>query len=239
LGDREGGQAGYPGNKGNPTQRVQLPPGQLPPAHPPHPPYPPGYYGQPYGPPPMPPYHGHPQAPQEELKSRVVRRVGLVGASAFLLIPFFILLAIFLTLVFVGKPYIVHGLSMMTTVHDGDRVFVVPYRGNTTPNREDVVVLKDIAGSPEMLIKRVVAIEGDRVTVQNGYIIVNGKYRHRSTNRFIPESYTQLVPDNSIFVMGDNEAHSFDSRTFGTIPLSKVVGKALIVFWPPGDWKKL
>ena len=122
------------------------------------------------------------------------------GSSArarFLLIPFFILLAIFLMLVFVGKPYIVHGQSMMPTVHDGDRVFVVPYRGNTTPNRGDVVVLKDISGSSEMLIKRVVAIAGDRVTVQNGYIVVNGKYRHRSTNRFVPESFTQLVPDNA------------------------------------------
>jgi signal peptidase I len=214
-----------------PQGPVQVPPGQLPP-----PPgaYQPGYYpGYAYGTPP-PPAKG-----PEDHKSRAMRRIGLVGASALLLIPFFILLTVFLLLVFVGKPYIVHGLSMMATLHDGDRVFVVPYRGNTTPNRDDVIVLKDIEGSPEMLIKRVVAIAGDTVSIQNGYVVVNGKYRHRSTNRFVPETYTMRVPDNSIFVMGDNEAHSFDSRTFGSVPLTKVVGKALIIFWPPGDWKKL
>lgn len=196
--------------------------------------YPQGYYqGQPYGQP-MPP-----MAPQDDPRARMMRKFGLVGAGALLLIPFIILLTVFLLLVFVGKPYIVHGQSMMQTLHDGDRVFVVPYRGNTTPDRGDVVVLKDVAGSTEMLIKRVVAIAGDRVTVQTGYVTVNGKYRHRSTNRYIPQSYTQMIPDNSVFVMGDNEAHSFDSRTFGSIPLSKVVGKALVIFWPPGDWRKL
>jgi len=115
----------------------------------------------------------------------------------------------------------------------------VPFKGSATPNRDDVVVLKDIADSPEMLIKRVVAVAGDKVTIEEGYVIVNGAYKHRSTNRYVPITYTQLVPDDSVFVMGDNEAHSFDSRTFGTVPLSKVVGKALVIFWPPGDWKKL
>jgi signal peptidase I len=165
--------------------------------------------------------------------------VGLVGASAFLLIPFIILLSVFMLVVFVGRPYIVHGESMLPTLHDGDRVFVVPYRGNTTPSRGDVIVLRDIAGSPEMLIKRVVAIGGDRVRVENGSIVVNDKYFHRSTNRYVPESYSTTVPDGYVFVMGDNQEHSFDSRTFGAVPGSKVVGKALVIFWPPSDAGKL
>jgi len=225
---------------GGPTPRagrqgqVQLPNGQLPPTPPQHQPgqYPyapyPGYqYGQPPGPPP------------ETRKNALMRRVGLVGASAFLLIPFFILLGIFMLLVFVGRPYIVHGQSMQPTIHDGDRVFVVPFRGNTTPSREDVVVLKEIAGSPDMLIKRVVAIGGDRVRVENGDIIVNDKYVHKSTNHFITEPMTTIVPDNYVFVMGDNEGHSYDSRTFGPVSESHVVGKALAIFWPISDIKHL
>lgn len=168
-----------------------------------------------------------------------MKRLGLVGASAFLLIPFFILLAVFLLIVFVGRPYIVHGQSMQPTLNDGDRVFVVPYRGNTTPSRDDVVVLKGVPGTPEMLIKRVVAISGDRVRVQNGEIIVNDRYHHQSTNRFAREPVTSLVPDDHVFVMGDNEAHSFDSRTFGAVPESSIVGKALVIFWPPDDCKRL
>lgn len=209
---------------------TRMPPGQMPP---PAWRYPPGWYTGQFYPHPM-----HPSPPVDG-RASALRRIGLAGAGAFLLIPFVILLTILMLLVFVGKPYIVHGQSMLATLHDGDRVFVVPYRGNTTPDRDDVVVLKDIAGSPEMLIKRVVAITGDRVTIEDGYVVVNGTYRHRSTNRHVPVPYTQLVPDGDVFVMGDNEAHSFDSRTFGPVPGGKVVGKALLIFWPPGDWKKL
>jgi len=213
--------------------------GQLPPPHGYQPPpYQHQYYQQqvyappPYATPPPPP-------PGETHKQKVMRRVGLVGASAFLLIPFLILLTVFLLIVFVGKPYIVHGESMMPTIHNDDRVFVVPYRGGTTPSRGDVVVLKDVPGAQEMLIKRIVAIGGDRVMIENGDVIVNDKYRHKSTQRYVSEAYTQLVPDNYVFVMGDNEAHSLDSRTFGAIPVDRVVGKALVIFWPPSDLKKL
>ncbi len=199
----------------------------------PQPPYQQYYPGQMYAPPPPPPQ------PPETRKQKVMRRVGLVGASAFLLIPFFILLAVFLLIVFVGKPYIVHGESMMPTIHNDDRVFVVPYRGGTTPSRGDVVVLKNVPGTQEMLIKRIVAIGGDRVKIENGDVIVNDTYRHKSTVRYVSEPYVQLVPDNYVFVMGDNEAHSFDSRTFGAIPENRVVGKALVIFWPPSDLKKL
>lgn len=172
-------------------------------------------------------------------KPSFARRLGLVGASAFLLIPFFILLGVFLLIVFVGRPYIVHGQSMQPTLHDGDRVFVVPYRGNTTPSRGDVIVLKGVPGTPEMLIKRVVAISGDKVTVENGLIVVNEKFKHISTNRFMSEPVSSLVPDGEIFVMGDNEAHSFDSRTFGSVPATSIVGKAFVIFWPPDDCKRL
>jgi signal peptidase I len=167
------------------------------------------------------------------------QRMGLAGWSILMLIPLLILMTIFLLVVFVGRPYIVHGLSMYPTLHDGDRVFVVPYRGNTTPDRGDVVVLKDVAGTNEMLIKRVVALAGDRITVKNGQLLVNDKYSHKNSNHNLPENFSTLVPDNTIFVMGDNEGHSYDSRSFGPVAASKVVGKALVIFWPPSDLKKL
>ncbi len=211
---------------------ARLPHGQLPPppGANPTPRYYPGY-DYPASPPGA--------APPDNRRAPAGRRLGLLGVSALLIVPFIMLLTIFLMLVFVGKPYIVHGESMMKTLHDGDRVFVVPYRGDATPDRGDIVVLEDIDGSPEMLIKRVVAIGGDRVTIENGWVVVNGKYKHRSTSRYVPVAYTKVVPDGGLFVMGDNEAQSFDSRTFGAIPGDKVIGKALLIFWPPGDWKKL
>lgn len=196
--------------------------------------YPPVY--PPPGAVPLPP----PGAFEEESRSeRIRKKLGLKGWSVLILIPFFLLLLLFVVVVFVGRPFVVHGSSMETTLHDGDRVFVVKYRGNTTPNRGDVVVIKDVPGSQEMLIKRVVGIAGDRLDIGGGSIVVNGKYTFKSTNNTPLTVYTRLVPDESIFVMGDNEARSYDSRVFGPVPMNKVVGKAVLIFWPPSDVKFL
>jgi len=201
-----------------------------------YPPVPPSQYHQQPPPPMVPPL---PPAPPSPKDSRLFSRMGLAGWSALLLIPFIILLALFLLLVLVGRPYIVHGSSMVPTLHDGDRVFVVPYRGNTTPDRGDVVVLKGVGGTNELLIKRVVALSGDKITVEKGRILVNDMYVHKSTNSYLPEDFSRLIPNNELFVMGDNEGHSYDSRTFGPVPSTKVIGKAMLIFWPPGDLKKL
>ena len=156
-----------------------------------------------------------------------------------MIVPLIILLALLIMIVFIGRPYVVRGISMQPTLHEGDRVFVVKYRFGRNPARGDVVVLKDIIGSSEMLIKRVVAVGGDRVTIRNGSVMVNDKYYHNNTEIPLDQPYTLIVPDDSIFVMGDNESRSFDSRTFGSIRLDKVVGRAVLIFWPPPDLHKL
>jgi signal peptidase I len=156
-----------------------------------------------------------------------------------LLIPVIILIALYVTTLFIGRPYIVRGASMYPTLHEGDRVFVMNYKFGSTPNRGDVVVLKNIVQQPELLIKRVVAIGGDRLTVENGRLVVNDKYVHKSVNTSVSHPFTELIPDNTVFVMGDNESRSYDSRVFGPVMLNKVVGRAIFIFWPPGDLTKL
>lgn len=203
---------------------------------------PPGAYPQVrqgYGTPAGPPGAFQPPPPAQIVETSFMRRAGLSGWSILLLIPFLILLAIFMVLVFVGRPYIVHGSSMYPTLSDGDRVFVVPYRGNTSVDRGDVVVLKGVGNTGEMLIKRAVALPGDKVTIGDGKVVVNDRFVYQSTTRRTSQPTSQLVPDDRIFVMGDNEGHSYDSRTFGPIPVDKVVGKTLFIFWPPGDFKTL
>ena len=198
-----------------------------------------GYPTYQQGYPPGPGYRSGQPQPPETGGERFLDTIGLRGWRIWLLIPFLILLMLFLMIVFVGRPYIVRGSSMRPTLHQGDRVFVVKYRFGTTPDRGDVVVLKKVRGADEMLIKRVVAISGDQVTAGDGSLVVNGKYRHRSTNDYIPVEYSLIVPDGFIFVMGDNEAHSYDSRSFGPVPVQETMGKAFVIFWPPGDLKKL
>lgn len=185
-----------------------------------------------------PSYPGHND--EEKPVDEILRRIGLGGWGALILIPCFLLLAVFLTIVFIGRPYSVNGTSMMETLHDGDRVFVIPYRGKTTPNRGDIVVIKKAPGTDELLIKRVIALAGDRVTLQKNQVVVNDKFFHKSTNH----SYSKgdesfLVPDGCLYVMGDNQAHSYDSRAFGPIQADKIVGKAVLRFWPLTEFKKL
>jgi signal peptidase I len=93
-------------------------------------------------------------------------------------------------------------------------------------------------------IKRVVAVGGDTIEVARGRVVVNGEE--------VPEGYVNSapgtrdrsnhgptsVPEDHVFVMGDNRPNSQDSRSIGPIPESKIVGKAFILLWPPSrfDW---
>lgn len=84
------------------------------------------------------------------------------------------------------------------------------------------------------LIKRVIGLPGETVEVAGGELLVDGvaiaeDYTDGST---MPDSGPFPVPEGSIFVMGDNRDESFDSRRFGTVPTSHVIGRAFVVIWP-------
>ncbi|MBN2169613.1 MAG: signal peptidase I [Actinobacteria bacterium] len=191
----------------------------------------PPYYNVPPGGTPPPPIYQKPPPKSARWK------LTLGGSLA--LLPLLLLTILFLTVVLIGSPYVVRGSSMYPTLKDGDRVFVVPYRGNTTPSRGDVVVLKNVPGSNELLIKRIIALQGDRLAIGNGKVVVNGEYEHKSARMGSPGVEEKTVPDGMVYVMGDNELHSFDSRTFGPVSSGSVIGKALFIFWPFGDWQRL
>ena len=86
-------------------------------------------------------------------------------------------------------------------------------------------------------IKRVIAIEGDRVQIRNGKVYVNGE---EIIEEYLPNGTTTktvyyndvTVPEGCVYVLGDNRDESMDSRTFGCIPLEKVEGKVSLRYWP-------
>jgi signal peptidase I len=93
--------------------------------------------------------------------------------------------------------------------------------------------------SSETFIKRVVAVGGDTLAIRNGHAIRNGK---RASEPFIascgggadcnfPHAIT--VPKGYVFLMGDNRGESDDSRFWGPVPVSWVIGRALVTYWPP------
>ncbi len=160
------------------------------------------------------------------------------------------LLVAFVVRTFVLAHFVVEGSSMYSTLETGDRVFVnkLSYRLHD-PNRGDVVVLHQITGASERdLIKRVIALPGETVEVRNCAVLIDGRVLNEPYLN--PEVVTPTdcggdyslngpVPDNHVFVMGDNRGGSQDSRVIGTINDDDLVGRAFVVFWPQSHWQWL
>jgi signal peptidase I len=150
---------------------------------------------------------------------------------------------------FVLAHFVVEGSSMATTLTSGDRVFVnkLSYRFGD-PSRGDVVVLHEIRGTNERdLIKRVIALPGEEIEIRSCEVRIDG--------RLLIEPYLDptvvtpgncggdfgplMIPEGSVFVMGDNRPGSQDSRALGPIDDDDIVGRAFVVFWPRADWRWL
>ncbi|NEU29394.1 signal peptidase I [bacterium LRH843] len=155
-------------------------------------------------------------------------------------------LAIALVLAFVIRqflfaPVIVDGESMMPTLESRDRMIVNKFGyiiGN--PDRFDIIVFHAPGGKD--YIKRVIGLPGDTIEYENDTLFINGKAFEEPYLDELKQIYgDQLVtanfqfehvPEDHIFVLGDNRRNSRDSRDIGPVPINEVVGKANIVFWP-------
>ena len=150
------------------------------------------------------------------------------------------LLICVLVFVFVVRIMDVNGSSMFPTLINGDKVLVSGLFYE--PDRGDIVVFKkDSYNDNKALVKRVIAIEGDVVNIDfdNGIVYVNGEaveedYLDVSTNTKLDFIGPQTVPENCLFVMGDNRNASTDSRDkrIGMVDKRLVVGKVLLVIYP-------
>jgi signal peptidase I len=159
------------------------------------------------------------------------------------------LLVAFLVRTFVLAHFVVDGTSMFSTLHDDDRVFVnkLSYRLHD-PNRGDVVVLhQDSGASSRDLIKRVVALPGETIEIQSCQVMINGQALEEpyldaevvTPGNCGGDLAPLTVPEEHVFVMGDNRGGSQDSRALGPIPEEELVGRAFVVFWPQSHWKWL
>ncbi len=153
------------------------------------------------------------------------------------------------------KPYRIPSESMLDTLRPGDRVLVnrAVYHLRE-PHRGDVVVFRYPNDPSVVFIKRIVGVPGDVLEVRDGQLYVNGErpgepYVHRTAGDADPtvaqaaiagstlhdpwslaEPYR--VPDGEYFVMGDNRTDSDDSRDWGTVPRTAIVGEGLATYWP-------
>ena len=154
---------------------------------------------------------------------------------------------------FVGQPYQVEMHSMQSTLEPGQYVFV----DKLTPrfdayHRGDIVVFgaPSVAGreAGTPFIKRVIGVGGDTVEIRDGQVWVNDVAQ---TEPYVfavdgvPETTETgdtsrwLVPTDEVFLMGDHRWESVDSRFFGPVPVSTVVGRAWLRYWPLDSFSTL
>jgi signal peptidase I len=159
-------------------------------------------------------------------------------------LEFLIILLVSFALVFgFVRPFVVEAFyipseSMVPTLKVGDRVLVNKFIYRfSEPARGDIVVFKSVEGGDEDLIKRVVGVPGDEISVRNGRLLVDGEpQKEPYVNKRYPDrsfSAPMTVPEGHVFVMGDNRTNSQDSRVFGPVPEKNIEGEAFLRFWPP------
>jgi len=132
----------------------------------------------------------------------------------------------------------VDGFSMEPTLESGEFVVVnkLAYRLGE-PTRGDIIVFRYPYDPQQEYIKRIIGLPGDNIEIANGTVSVNGEMLEEPYIAAAPAYQTNLtVPEGSVFVLGDNRNNSSDSHNWGTVPLEYLVGKALVIYWPPTQW---
>ncbi len=141
--------------------------------------------------------------------------------------------------VFLAQSTIVWGQSMEPSLHQDQRLLMekVGYRWHG-PQRGDIVVLPDPTGGPIPLIKRVVGLPGERVTIADGRVFIDGIPLDESYLAQVTQGggRSWLVPPLHVFVLGDNRGNSRDSRYFGPVPIETIIGHAVFRYWPPNEF---
>jgi len=187
----------------------------------------------------------------DEAEGRGHRKVGRAVREWILVIGGALVVALLIR-TFLFQAYEIPSPSMVDTLNVGDRVLVnkLAYKVHDV-HRGDVVVFKRPPGEPDPqikdLIKRVIGLQGETLVFRDCRVFVDGK---ALVEPYVDDQCTDppqdtvdpdgdgsvTVPDGMLFVMGDNRGGSFDSRYFGPITESSVVGRAFVIMWPIGDW---
>lgn len=157
----------------------------------------------------------------------------LIAASIFLVIYIFLM-----------RPFEVSGDSMYPTYKNGEYILtnLITLRFSD-PQRGDVIVFASPVDDKDY-IKRIIAVPGDRIKVENNRIYLNDSLLDESgylspsvitpSGNTLTEGKTLTVPEKSYVVMGDNRPYSSDSREWGILKREDIIGKSFFVYWPLG-----
>lgn len=133
----------------------------------------------------------------------------------------------------------VDGLSMNPTLQHGEYILVskLSYKMGT-PQRGDIIVFRLPLDPKQDLIKRVIGLPGETISIHDGQVKINGfalEEPYIAQSPIYDGEWT--VGEEQLFVLGDNRNDSKDSHQWGLLPLENVLGKAIVIYWPPSEWK--
>lgn len=171
----------------------------------------------------------------KSVKSSIIEWIKVFGLA--------IILAFVITLFI--KPTLVRGDSMLPTLHENDYLIInkIGYKVGEPKNGDVIVFKSDLEqndGTNKDLVKRIIGIEGDRVTIKDGQVYVNDKLLNEpylSQGMDTKGDIDLVIPQGKLFVLGDNREVSLDSRyeQVGLVDISDVEGKVLIRLYPFND----
>ncbi len=168
----------------------------------------------------------------EKFFASIKEYIVLIGTS---------LLMVFLVRSFIAQPFVVNGASMEPTFHTNEYLIVdqLSYELGE-PHRGDVIVFKYPLLPSRFFIKRVIALPGETIRINNNEVFIKKVGEDEFTPldepyvEFPKESFVEMtLSQDEYFVMGDNRAASLDSRTWGPLKESFIVGKAFVRLFPP------
>ena len=147
------------------------------------------------------------------------------------------LVAVLLIKAFLMEAYVVRGASMEPTLVDGERLLLEKVTKRFGGfERGDIIVFRYPEDPKKLFIKRVIAVPGDISRIRGDRVWVNGRELKEA---YVPETFKTfdilpptVIPEGRYFVMGDRRSDSLDSRKWGTVEEGKIIGKALVRFWP-------
>jgi len=153
------------------------------------------------------------------------------GVTVILIYSFVVTLLLVISYMF--RPVVVSGNSMLPTLSNNETVFIERVLRRQDIKKGDIIVFHSPFEYNRLLIKRIIAVEGDTVAIVNGSVFVNGKKIFEPYINSVKSHETiplTVVPEDCFFVLGDNRVVSSDSREFGFVRFNDIYGK--LVFKP-------
>ncbi len=174
----------------------------------------------------------------ESVKSFIWDLVKIIAISLAIIIPFRLIIA---------EPFVVSGSSMLPNFHNRDYLIVnrITYT-RSLPKRGDVIVMKYPKDNRQYFIKRIIGLPGESVSLENGQVKIrnaNNPTGFVLEENYLPKDTPTLgkpgpttLGSEEYFVLGDNRTASSDSRLWGILPKSDIVGKAWLRVFPFKDF---